>query len=540
VTDFAALGALAVATLVSEDLACIGAGAAVAAGELGFVPAAAACGAGIFAGDMALFAAGRTLRSPLRRWVDGDALARASDWLERNGPSVVVLSRFAPGTRLPTYVAAGALRTRTVTFALWFGLACALWTPALVGASALWSNAVRESLGNHPGLLAAAALALVATLRLANALATHRGRRLLLSRWRRLTRWEFWPLWLFYVPIALWIAWLALRHRSVLLATAVNPGIPGGGFAGERKSGILRGFRGADEFLLASELLSADEMPARRAAQARAFAERAGLPIVLKPDVGERGSGVRFAHDMDELERMAREVTTDVVLQEFAPGIELGIFWVRHPGEAHGRIVSLTEKQLIAVTGDGERTLERLILDHPRAVCMAPTFLARFASWLDEVPWSGRTVRLVDVGTHSQGALFLDARRHLTPALEASIDRLGRSLPGFHFGRFDVRVPSFEDLRAGRGIRVLELNGLSAEATHIYDPANSLREAYRVLFAQWSLAFEIAAANRARGAVPASFAEIRALLAHRRAVRRGVTATPGTRPSPEARGVTDP
>ena len=189
--DLAALALLAVATFVSEDLTCIAAGGLVASGELGFAPATAACFAGIFAGDLLLFAAGRSFgraalaRAPLRRWLDEPALARGAAWLERNGPTVILLSRFAPGTRLPTYVAAGALRTRTATFALYFGLACALWTPALVGLSALWSDAVRALLGGHRVLLALAALALVAALRIATSATTHRGRRLLLSRWRR-------------------------------------------------------------------------------------------------------------------------------------------------------------------------------------------------------------------------------------------------------------------------------------------------------------------------------------------------------------------
>ena len=114
--------------------------------------------------------------------------------------------------------------------------------------------------------------------------------------------------------------------------------------------------------------------------------------MVLKPDVGERGSGVRFARTPAELERAAREVATDTLLQEYAPGIELGIFYVRRPDEARGRIFSLTEKRLISVTGDGCRTLEELILDDPRAVCLAQRFLARFAARLDEVPWSGESV----------------------------------------------------------------------------------------------------------------------------------------------------
>ena len=46
---------------------------------------------------------------------------------------------------------------------------------------------------------------------------------------------------------------------------------------------------------------------------------------------------------------------------------------------------------------------------------------------------------------------------------------------------------------------IVELNGLTSEATHIYDPKNGLLDAYRVLFRQWSLAFEIGAQNRALG-----------------------------------------
>jgi hypothetical protein len=414
------------------------------------------------------------------------------------------------------------LHTRASAFALYMGAAAALWTPALVGVAALWADAARALLGEHRFALVAAALALVVALRGGASLLTHRGRRLWLGRWRRVTRWEFWPLWLFYVPIALRVVQLALRHGSMLLATAVNPGIPGGGFAGESKTDILRAFSTGPEHLLRMERLRANDAPAVRAARARTFVQRESLafPVVLKPDVGERGSGVQFAHDSGELERMARDLVHDSLVQEYAPGLEFGVFYVRHPDAARGQIVSLTEKRLISVTGDGRRDLETLILDDPRAVCMAPGFLNRFAARLREVPAAGESVRLVEVGTHSQGALFLDAGEHVTPALEAAIDRLSQSFPGFYFGRYDLRVASLDELRAGRGFRVVELNGLTAEATHIYDPKHGLVDAYRVLFEQWRLAFEIAAANRARGARPASLREIRALLRGRRLARR--------------------
>ena len=55
---------------------------------------------------------------------------------------------------------------------------------------------------------------------------------------------------------------------------------------------------------------------------------------------------------------------------------------------------------------------------------------------------------------------------------------------------------------AFRNLRVLELNGVGAEATHIYDPQVSLWAAYRTMARQWRLAFEIGAAQRDRGAQP--------------------------------------
>jgi hypothetical protein len=38
---------------------------------------------------------------------------------------------------------------------------------------------------------------------------------------------------------------------------------------------------------------------------------------------------------------------------------------------------------------------------------------------------------------------------------------------------------------------------VTSEATNIYDPQNSLIDAYRILFRQWRIAFEIGAQNRA-------------------------------------------
>jgi hypothetical protein len=42
------------------------------------------------------------------------------------------------------------------------------------------------------------------------------------------------------------------------------------------------------------------------------------------------------------------------------------------------------------------------------------------------------------------------------------------------------------------------LNGVASEATNIYDERNSLGSAYRTLFAQWRLIFEIGVSNQRR------------------------------------------
>jgi hypothetical protein len=70
---------------------------------------------------------------------------------------------------------------------------------------------------------------------------------------------------------------------------------------------------------------------------------------------------------------------------------------------------------------------------------------------------------------------------------------------------------------AGENLRIIELNGVTSEATHIYDPKLGLFDAYGVLFRQWRIAFEIGNLNRARGTRPTT---VRALLQAIREYRR--------------------
>lgn len=531
---WALLLALAFATYASEDLACIAAGILVADGRVGFAEATLACFVGIWTGDMLLVLAGRCARrfagGRLVAWLDrGGRLTRAESWIRRKGPAVAWLSRFTPGTRLVTYFAAGILRVPMVRFGSWLALAGIVWTPVLVGISVLFGHAVEPFVVEFQRwalpILLAVMLSIWGLSRLVVGLLTWRGRRLLVGRWRRLTRWEFWPQWILYAPVVGYILLrLAPKHGGLGTFTAVNPGIEAGGFIGESKSAILELFGHGDPRIASSRLLAGDS-PDEKLAALRSFMGDSSLsyPIVLKPDAGERGEGVVVIRTEVAAIEYLKMHLEPVLAQEFVHGEEFGIFYARHPGKAQGFIFAVTEKRFPFVTGDGASTLEDLILADDRAVCMAPLHLAKHAGRLDSIPAPRERVTLVEIGNHCRGSLFLDGGWVVTQNLVEAIDDLGRSAEGFYFGRYDVRVESIEALQLGRGFKVIELNGATSEATNIYDPRNSIFTAWRILRAQWTLAFEIAAANRKRGAAAMPVRDLCRLLRAERRRRAGRT-----------------
>jgi hypothetical protein len=260
----------------------------------------------------------------------------------------------------------------------------------------------------------------------------------------------------------------------------------------------------ADGFLPHWSLLKADQSFEERVRLAKHFLGKYQLdyPVVLKPDAGQRGSGVGIIQSDSELEGYLRQTNVPTVIQEHAPGDEFGVFYYRFPNEAKGRIFAITDKCFPSVIADGTSNLEQLILNDSRAVCMARFLLDKHAERLWNVPQVGESVPLVELGTHCRGAVFLDGGWVKTDELETAIDGICQNFDGFYFGRFDIRTPNVEDFKQGRNFKVIELNGVTSEATSIYDPKNSVFAAYKILFEQWRIAFEIGAQNRQRGFKP--------------------------------------
>ncbi len=499
-------------TFVSEDAACILAGTLVASGAASFPLALSASFLGIFVGDVGLYWLGRGFGPRLfktrlfGRFVSKGSLAKASGWLQKRGAAAIFLSRFVTGFRLPTYVLAGALKVSFPRFAFFFLVAAAIWTPILVG-SVAFAQSMLFSSNALIGLVA-----LFFAIRLIHKYSSWRNRRLLVGRFRRLTKWEFWPLWAFYAPVVIYVLWLGLRFCRPTAFASANPAIPAGGFKGESKNEIYRLLAANEEtaghflrhFVVTAELSASDRLFA-----AEGLMSAAGLdfPVVVKPDAGERGAGVAIVQNRSELEAALEGAEQPVIVQELAAGVEASVFYYRIPGEDRGHIFSITEKRFPEVVGDGNSTLEELILKDPRAVAMAEKNFERNAGELSRVLAQGESFRLIDIGTHSRGAVFLDGGHLLTPELEERIDAICRGLDGFNFGRFDLRAASFEALGAGQ-FSIIELNGVTSESTNIYDPRYTLTDAYRILFRQWRIAFEVGLANIASGAEPVSVGEL--------------------------------
>lgn len=555
---------LAVATFLSEDLTCIGAGLMIAKGTIGFAAGTLACFFGIFIGDLGLYWAGKYLgrpaisRMPLKWFVRENELRRSTDWFAAKGPAIIIASRFLPGSRLPTYLAAGMLHMNFWRFAFFFFIAAIIWTPILVGLAAVLGN---EIYGLFDAYQKYALISLLVTILIFFAmmkviipLFSFKGRRLLLSAWRRKVRWEFWPPYIFYIPIVFYVIYLGIKFRSLTLFTLANPAIPEGGFLGESKADILNGLSKAKDFVAKYTLIKKqcpldggeEKSPTRggegggkstanhsksrpntstshnikkaktdpRFTSADKFMEENNLsyPIVLKPDQGQRGSGVAIIRSDAELQAYFEKTETDTIIQEYVPGYEFGVFYVRKPNEKKGFIFSITDKRFPTITSDGKRTLEELILTDDRAVCMAPFYLRLHQNSLYDVPVAGEKIKLVELGTHCRGAMFLDGSDLRSPELEAVIDQISQTFSGFYFGRYDIRTPSIEDFRQGKNFKIVELNGVTSEATSIYDPKNSLLVAYRKLMRQWRLAFEIGAQNRQRVMQPVSLGKLLRLL----------------------------
>ncbi len=322
------------------------------------------------------------------------------------------------------------------------------------------------------------------------------------------------------IPLVLHWFYLGARYRSLTLPSCLNPRIETGGLAGESKSACLAQVGEAFAPWIAPwcRVVSGRDAGAARVA--------AGLdyPLIAKPDIGWCGYGVRRIDGDDALDAYTAAVPAGgaFILQRLiaAPN-EAGLLYVREPGASRGALVAMTLRHAPCVIGDGRRSVAALVRADPRCRRHA----AKYAAALGEaafrrVPAEHEQVLLTTIASLRIGARYEDASSRISPLLAERIDAIARSMPQFHYGRFDVRFDTLAGLLAG-AFSIIEINGAGSEAIQFWDPSLTLKAAFRGVFAKQVELFRLGQAMRRAGHRPAGVAALsRAWLRQQSLLRR--------------------
>lgn len=318
-------------------------------------------------------------------------------------------------------------------------------------------------------------------------------------------RFEQLPKWLKLVPMVLQWIWLGIRYRSISLPSSANPGITSGGMVGDGKLEYFAAM-GAIARAATAPHIGVENRAGLNAAEAVRRMEEAGLqfPIVAKPDIGWCGFGVRLLATGDDLagylQRFPQGET--FVLQRYLsePG-EAGLFYMHAPDAPTGCLIGIVLRHYPSVTGNGSDSVAELIARDVRLRRATGHAMHECRYDPEHVPAVGETVRLSTIASTRVGGCYRDGTGHATDALTARVDEIARDMGVFLVGRFDVRYSTLESLRRGE-FTIMEVNGAGSEAVHAWDPAYSIPDAYRIVFAKQRTLFSIGDANRRHGYKP--------------------------------------
>lgn len=306
--------------------------------------------------------------------------------------------------------------------------------------------------------------------------------------------WEYWPSYMFYIPNLPYAMYLCIKAKSPVFFSAANPAIKHSGNGTESKFQTLQLLpkkyipksifikKGSDYTTIQNTLKSAD----------------LNFPLIIKPDVGYRGLLVKKINTSLELKSyLDSNNFIDLILQEFIDfPLECGIFYHRLPNESTGKITSITLKEYPTIIGNGASTKSELILSNSRLKRHFKLFQKIQGEKLDEVLSKGQKYILNIIGNHCKGSTFLDGNHLIDSTLESAFDQLFQHVPGFYYGRIDLKYESFNTLKNLENFKIIEVNGIISEPTHIYDPyKSSYFKALKEIRKHWKILYKIATIN---------------------------------------------
>ena len=305
----------------------------------------------------------------------------------------------------------------------------------------------------------------------------------------KMFHWEYWPMWVVYLPVSFYYIYLAIKARSLFFFSASNPGIETGGAFFESKWKIFQLIPATyyPKTIYVGEDETIDKV------QQSIDAATIQYPVIAKPDRGERGWLVEKINDITELKVYNDKVNIPFLIQEYIDyPLEFSIFYYRHPSNETGIVTSVTFKKLLTVTGDGISNIEQLILQNDRSFLQYQRLKKLNKTDFTKILQKGEEQVIVPYGNHVLGAMFLDYNHIIDQPLNNVFDEISKQIEGFYFGRFDLRCRSIKELKLGKNMAILELNGAGAEPAHIYHPGFSFFKAEKVIADHYKMMYKAA------------------------------------------------
>ncbi|NNE26641.1 MAG: hypothetical protein HKN09_07340 [Saprospiraceae bacterium] len=313
--------------------------------------------------------------------------------------------------------------------------------------------------------------------------------------------WEYWPVWLAYLPVIPVILFYALVTRRLFFFSNVNPVFKTGALMGASKFKILSQI--PDKYK-PKTILNTKQPNRIEIALDDIRKAQIEFPLIVKPNIGERAVLVELIHDEDELEKYIRANDIDILIQEFIslPN-ECGIFYIRKPSESKGKVVSIGLKNFFKLKGDGKSTVRRLMELNPRYKLQIERFEDQGNyDVLNRVLALNEEFKVEPIGNHNRGTTFIDGNHLICKEVDALFDKINASMDQVYYGRFDVKYNTWEELKKGVNIRILEMNGVASEPIHIYDASVPLKDKYKSFYRLWHTIFQISRIQKSRGIHP--------------------------------------
>lgn len=309
--------------------------------------------------------------------------------------------------------------------------------------------------------------------------------------WHKLSNWQHWPVYLFYIYPTLYYFRLSFKYKSPFFYQLINPKWYNSGMKGDSKWNI---YTQLCKHNLPNTLLTKLKPPPVDALKA------IGYPMVAKPDIGQRGKGVSMIHNESALHTYLSKSKGNTILQSYSQlAEEWGIFYVRYPRQTIGRITSLIQRSFWQVEGDGKNSLWNLAIKSNEWPLQYQRMRHKKAEWQKIIPHSGQIITLEPIGNHNRGTRFLDKRKLISSLLVHRTEQLIQNLNEFYFGRLDVKIHSLDDFLNGGDAHIIEVNGFGAEPAHIYEVGYPICQAYRDVLYHIKLGFLIALENNELG-----------------------------------------